>query len=183
MTASLATVLGSSASERRAKAAILTRDRTITYGELDDRASRVAGALQAAGVRAGDRVALVLGNSPEFVETLHGAWRIGAVVAPLNVMLTPEEAGYVLADAEAAVVVTDRDLLPTVLAVRDRIGSIERVFVTGGGPAPAETVSYESALKETLPPSVQMIVQRQAAKVRQAHDSVRDLRDREKVAH
>ena len=43
--------------------------------------------------------------------------------------------------------------------------------------------AYESALKETLPGSAQSVVQQQAAKVRQAHDRVRDLRDREKAAH
>lgn len=43
--------------------------------------------------------------------------------------------------------------------------------------------AYENALKETLPASAQTLVQQQAAKVRQAHDHVRDLRDREKVAH
>ena len=41
--------------------------------------------------------------------------------------------------------------------------------------------TYESALKETLPGTAQTVVQQQAAKVRQAHDHVRDLRDREKV--
>ena len=43
--------------------------------------------------------------------------------------------------------------------------------------------AYESALKESLPAQTQTIVQQQAAKVRQAHDTVRDLRDREKVTH
>jgi long-chain acyl-CoA synthetase len=150
---SLATVLPASASKRRGKAALVAGDRTVTYGELDDRAGRVAGALHAIGVRKGDQVALVLGNTPEFVETLHGAWRIGAVVAPLNVMLTPEEAGYVLADAQASVVVTDRALLPMVLAVRDRVASLEHILVTGTGPAPAETASYEAALEGASAPA------------------------------
>ena len=43
--------------------------------------------------------------------------------------------------------------------------------------------AYENALKEALPVSAQTLVQQQAAKVRLAHDAVRDLRDREKVAH
>ncbi|MBA2306152.1 MAG: PA2169 family four-helix-bundle protein [Acidobacteria bacterium] len=43
--------------------------------------------------------------------------------------------------------------------------------------------AYESALKESLPGSAQTVVQQQAAKVRQAHDHVRDVRDREKAAH
>ena len=43
--------------------------------------------------------------------------------------------------------------------------------------------AFETAMKETLPGSAQTVVQQQAAKVRQAHDAVRDLRDREKVGH
>jgi uncharacterized protein (TIGR02284 family) len=43
--------------------------------------------------------------------------------------------------------------------------------------------AYEKALKESLPSTVQTLVQQQAARVRQAHDAVRDLRDREKVSH
>jgi uncharacterized protein (TIGR02284 family) len=43
--------------------------------------------------------------------------------------------------------------------------------------------AYEAALKETLPASAQTMVQQQAAQVRQAHDYVRDVRDRAKVAH
>ena len=43
--------------------------------------------------------------------------------------------------------------------------------------------AYENALKESLPAQTQAIVQQQAAKVRLAHDTVRDLRDREKVTH
>lgn len=47
----------------------------------------------------------------------------------------------------------------------------------------AAKAAYEAALKETLPASAQALVQQQAAKVRQAHDYVRDVRDRAKVAH
>ena len=43
--------------------------------------------------------------------------------------------------------------------------------------------AYENALKEALPAGAQTLVQQQSAKVRQAHDQVRDLRDREKIAH
>lgn len=158
MSASLGAVLPGSAAGRGEKTALIAGDRTIAYGELDDRARRAGGALHALGVRKGDRIALVLGNVPEFVEALHGAWRIGAVVAPLNVMLTPEEAGYVLADAEAAAVVTDPAFLATVLAVRDRVASLEHVLVTGRGPAPPGTSSYEEALQSAAdPPQVAIV--------------------------
>src|SRR5688500_2887395 len=107
-------------------------ERTLTYEELDSRVQRAAGALAELGVTKGDRVAPLLGPVPEFVEALHGAWRLGGVAAPLNVMLTPDEAGYVLADAETRVVVVDRALLPVVLAVRDRLAELDHVVVVGG---------------------------------------------------
>ncbi len=97
-------------------------------------------------------MAMLLGNVPEFVEVLHGAWRIGAAVAPLNVMLTPEEAGFVLADADARVVVAARSLAPSVLAVRDRLAGLEQVLVTGRGPSPRRTSSYEKALSRAAEP-------------------------------
>src|SRR5918992_5113585 len=126
--------------------ALVFRDRPIAYREVQDRASRVSAALAEAGVRSGDRAAILLGNVPEFVYSLHGAFRAGAVAVPLNVMLTPEELGYALADAGARAVVVGMGELPNVLAVRDRLPDLERVFVVTAPPVPSGTVSFEEAL-------------------------------------
>jgi long-chain acyl-CoA synthetase len=149
---SLAEILPGHARARPDRAALIAGDRVITYGALEERVRRTAGALAAAGVGAGDRVAVLLGNVPEFVEVAHAAWRIGAAVAPLNVMLTPEEIGYVVADADAGVVVSGRSLVPSVLAVRDRLSGLEQVLVTGRGPSPRRTASYERALSRAPDP-------------------------------
>ena len=125
--------------------ALVAGDRSLTYAQLEDRVGRVAGMLAGLGVGKGDRVALLLGTVPEFVEVLHGAWRLGAVAASVNVMLTPDELGYVLADAEASVVVTDREFLPSVLAVRDRLADLHYVVVARGR-SPRRTESYEKLL-------------------------------------
>jgi long-chain acyl-CoA synthetase len=145
--ASVADVLRGSAASRPDRPALIAGQRSVTYAELDRRAGMAAAAMADLGVGPGDRVALLLGTVPEFVEALHGAWRLGAVVAPLNVMLTPDEAGYVLADADARLVVADRALVPTVLAVRDRLVGLEQVLVTGGRPSPRRTASWERALR------------------------------------
>jgi long-chain acyl-CoA synthetase len=131
--------------------ALVGGDRSMTFRELEDRVRRAAGMLAGLGVSKGDRVALLLGTVPEFVEVLHGAWRLGAVVAPLNVMLTPDEAGYVLADAEARVVVADRALLPVVLAVRDRLAELDHIVVVGGR-APRRTHAYEKLMSRAESP-------------------------------
>jgi long-chain acyl-CoA synthetase len=148
--------MSSAAAAHPQKAALLAGDRTVIYAELEDRVRRAAGALAELGASKGDRVALLLGTVPEFVEVLHGAWRLGAVVAPFNVMVTPDEAGSILADAEAKVVVADRASLPVVLAVRDRLAELHHVVVVGGR-APRRTRSYEKLLaRATEPPSVEV---------------------------
>jgi long-chain acyl-CoA synthetase len=155
--ASLADVLRGSAAARPDRTALIAGQRTVTYAELDRRAGRAAAAMADLGVGRGDRVALLLGTVPEFVEALHGAWRLGAVVAPLNVMLTPDEAGYVLADADARLVVADRSLVPAVLAVRDRLAGLEQILVTGSRPSPRRTASWERALRRAEdPPDVSL---------------------------
>jgi long-chain acyl-CoA synthetase len=127
-------------------AAIVFQGRAMSFGDLDDLADRSAAAFAGLGVGKGDRVALVAGNVPEFVSSLYGILRAGGVVCPLNVQMTPEELGYILADAGARVAVTEVATLPPVLAVRDRVAYLETVLVIGGPPAPSGTLSLEEAL-------------------------------------
>jgi long-chain acyl-CoA synthetase len=148
---SLGELLPRAASAHAADVALVAGDREITYAELEDRVRRAAGALGDLGLESGDRVALLLGNVPEFVEALHAAWRIGAVVTPLNVMLTPEEAGAILADAEPSAVIADPALVPVVLAVESRVPT-GHVIVTGQGPAPGGTVRWEDLLADAGEP-------------------------------
>ena len=91
---------------------------TLTFGALDRRSSQVANALVRAGVRPGDRVAVLTRNRPEFFELLFGAARAGAVLVALNWRLAPPEIAAIVADAEPALVLTGSDqrrLLPASL--------------------------------------------------------------------
>ena len=76
-----------------------------TYAELVDRVSRAAEALRAAGVRSGDRVALVLPNCPQHVVAFYASLRLGAVVVEHNPLYTASELEHQLADCGATVVV------------------------------------------------------------------------------
>src|SRR2546423_4667684 len=70
----------------------------LTFSDLDRRASGVARRLAGLGMRAGDRVALLLRSGVPTVELVHGAGRIGAVLVPLNVRLAQVELAWQLAD-------------------------------------------------------------------------------------
>ena len=76
--------------------------RTWTYGEVHDRARRLAGALAALGVKKGDRVALWAGNRAEFVEVLFGVPMLGAIASPLDHWWTWKDAHNALAQIRPA---------------------------------------------------------------------------------
>ncbi|MET9954689.1 AMP-binding protein [Streptomyces sp. NPDC006339] len=89
--------------------ALVYFDGRVSYREADALSDSVAGHLAARGVERGDRVAIMLQNSPHFVLALLGAWKAGAVVVPLNPMYKSAEAGHALRDSAAtALVCSDR---------------------------------------------------------------------------
>ncbi|MFF1461229.1 AMP-binding protein [Streptomyces sp. NPDC058330] len=84
-------------------------DGRLTYREADALSDSVAGHLAAEGLERGDRVAIMLQNTPHFVLALLGAWKAGATVVPLNPMYKSGEVGHVLDDAGVtALVCSDR---------------------------------------------------------------------------
>jgi long-chain acyl-CoA synthetase len=132
--------------------ALIHGDRPVTYSEIRDRVRAAAGALQELGVDKGDRVALLVGNVPEFVVALHGTLAAGAVAAPLNPALTPEEVAPILADAEASAVVVDRSKASAVLKLRDELRAPAQVLATGGRRTPRGTESFEARLRRAPRP-------------------------------
>ena len=71
------------------------------YGQLADRAARLASAFRAAGLQAGDRIALFMRNHPAYLELVYGAWWAGLAVVPMNAKLHLREAQWILDHAQA----------------------------------------------------------------------------------
>ncbi|SCK52612.1 AMP-binding protein [Streptomyces sp. WMMB 322] len=82
-------------------------DGRLTYREADTLSDGIAAHLAARGFERGDRLALMLQNSPHFVLALLGAWKAGAVVVPVNPMYKAGEVAHVLHDAEVTALVCD----------------------------------------------------------------------------
>src|SRR5512134_4142912 len=85
---------------RRDRAAILHAGGTVTCGELGDAVSRAANALGALGLRRGERVCLLMNDSPRFCAAFLGAIKAGAVAIALNTRLPPAELAYIVGDCE-----------------------------------------------------------------------------------
>ncbi|GGQ42019.1 long-chain acyl-CoA synthetase [Couchioplanes caeruleus subsp. azureus] len=98
------------ARRRPGAAALIAGDTMLTWSDLDRRVERAARRL-AAGTRAGDRVAIILGNTPEFAAAYFGTLRAGRVAVPLNPGYTPDEVTFALADSGAVRVVADDQVL------------------------------------------------------------------------
>jgi long-chain acyl-CoA synthetase len=100
-------MLGKAVDAHPRKAAIVQGGRRLSYGELEALAGRLAGGLRRLGVGAGDCVAVVLPNCPEFVAGLFACARLGAVMLPLDPRFTRDEWLHLATDAQVKVVMTD----------------------------------------------------------------------------
>jgi len=121
------------------RAALVTEDRTLSYDELNHLASQVAHGLTRRGVQEGDRVSLLSQNRWEWIAAYHGVLRCGAVVNPLNVMLTGEELVHILNDSGAKVLMASRERLEAVSAALQDASSLSRTICFDEGLATAES--------------------------------------------
>ncbi|MFZ0666069.1 MAG: long-chain fatty acid--CoA ligase [Acidimicrobiales bacterium] len=104
-------VLAHHATRTPDKAMTVFEATTITYGEMAERASRLAGGLHRQGVGRGDVVGLLSYNCPEFLETVFAANCLGAVAMPINWRLAAPEVRYILEHSEARALVCDELLV------------------------------------------------------------------------
>ena len=95
-----------------ATAVVVVGGSSLSYGELWERAARVAGGLRRVGIDRGDRVAIRLPNGIEWVLAFFGAQLLGAVVVPVNTRFTEDEAAYVVKDSGAAFTFADGVSMP-----------------------------------------------------------------------
>src|SRR5262245_38050851 len=105
---------------------------TLTYRELEDSSNRVAQLLRARGLRPGDRIAVLLVNSPAWYEVVWGALRAGLYVTPVNFHLTAAEAGYIVADCGARALVADAGLAGTVAGMGADLAGVGTRLAVGG---------------------------------------------------
>ena len=110
-TMNLASAFSESVQKHAEKTALFWGDAKFTYSELWSRTLFVSGILRHQfNLSPGERVALLLKNSPEFIPALFGVLQTGAVVVPINNFLKPDEISYILNDAGIDVIITDTEL-------------------------------------------------------------------------
>jgi len=125
-----------------ARPALLFKGARVTYGELERLSDECAAAFAALGVKRGDRVGLLLPNCPQFFIAQLGAWKLGAIVAPLNPIYTEHELEGPLREHGIETVVTLTRFYQRVKNVQPRAG-VRRVIAT--------------SIKEYFPPLLRVL--------------------------
>ncbi|WHZ05005.1 long-chain-fatty-acid--CoA ligase [Neobacillus sp. YX16] len=103
---------------------------STTYAELDSFVDSAASGLSAGGIKKGDRVAIMLGNCPEFIIAYYGILRAGAVVVPINPAYTSGEISYILSNSQAKAVISDSSLEATISPLREKLENLKMVIYT-----------------------------------------------------
>ena len=134
--------LADGARERPDQPALLFKGSVLSYGELDRLSDACAAAFASLGIARGDRVGLLLPNCPQFMIAEFGAWKIGAIVAPLNPIYTEHELEGPLRDHGVETIVTLTRFYARVKGVQPRTG-VRRVIATN--------------IKEYFPPVLRLL--------------------------
>lgn len=148
----LARLIGRSIDEHAKDVAVSFEGREQTYGELGDRARRLANALRSSGLEGGDRVAVLLSNRLEYPEVDVALAFAGLVRVALNIRLTVDDLDYIFEDAGVRAIVSEElfDEASSELVERHGVQWIRM----GPGSAPSGATSYEQLIAETSAPSV-----------------------------
>ncbi len=122
----------------------------LTYADLDARSSRLAQLLWSEGLRPGDHIAVFLENHLRYFEVVWAALRSGLYLTTVNRYLTGPEAGYIVDDCGAQVLVSSRAVHEAASEIPEHAPDCGRFLVVGGPPEPASSrfESYEEALGE-----------------------------------
>lgn len=97
----------------------------LTFEQLNGRCNQIANALLESGVKPGDRVGILLKNSPEFLEAYFGIAKIGAVVVPINWRLIPDELEFILKDSGVTSLIFGDEFIENITELHSRKGKTD----------------------------------------------------------
>ncbi|MBW2436314.1 MAG: AMP-binding protein [Desulfobacterales bacterium] len=140
----LGQVLENSATESPDKVAIVDGDRRTTFAELNATANALAAGLAEIGFKKGDRVAIYMKNSLEFVTAFYALEKIGVVVVWINAIYRMHEADFILKNSEAKGLFIFNewdgyDYLAEILKIKSQLPDLKHIMVAGGGQGPDVT--------------------------------------------
>ena len=142
-------VLARNATLHGGRTAIVFEDQRVTHAQYLARVERLAAGLAAAGLRAGDRFAVMAQNRLEYLDLYGAAARLGAILVPVNWRLSADEVAHVISDTTPVILMADAEYQPVVGALAAKNPSVKRCIALGAAQAGFEP--YEGLLAEHPP--------------------------------
>ncbi|MEP1901987.1 MAG: AMP-binding protein, partial [Nitratireductor sp.] len=125
-------ILAWHAAQAPERLAVMSEKGDRTFGELNAQANRLVRVLRGAGLNAGDGVALLCTNRPEFVETIAACQRAGFRLTPINWHLKPDEVAYIVDNCEAKAFIAEARLEEAALAAAGSAPTLRLKLAVGG---------------------------------------------------
>ncbi|MDF1792805.1 MAG: AMP-binding protein [Thalassobaculaceae bacterium] len=129
----------------------LGTDTLCDYAGFAERVARLAGGLRELGLQSGDRVALVMKNSPELWESLYAIWHAGLAAVPVNAKLHPKEHAFILENSGSRACLATPDLAAALAEIRSETPCLEHLIATDGPDYAGLAAGKPAALADTAP--------------------------------
>ena len=127
--------------------AVISETRKYTWKEFNLQVNKMGNALKKLGVSKGDRVALCLPNSPEYLVTYFAIAKLGAIAVPFNVMYKSAEIMYIVNNSEAKLLISlAGETINKVMEIQDTLPTLEKVVLVGDSNL-NEAISYQRMLE------------------------------------
>lgn len=126
-----------------AKLALAFEGTRLTYGQLNEKANKVANGLLDMGIKKGDRVAALMYNCHQFMEIYFALAKIGAIMVPLNFRLVARELQFALDDSGSNTLLMGPEFLEPINSIRSSLKTVRNFFFVGPK-SPADFIDYES---------------------------------------
>ena len=127
------------------KTALVFGNRRLTFSEMETQSNRLASGLARAGIGKGDRVTLYAQNAWEWIASYYAVAKLGGVINPINVMLTPDEVAYVVKDCGASALFTTADRAAPIIRLKGETDLKE--IITFGKETPDGATSFDEVLE------------------------------------
>lgn len=127
----LVELLDKAVSRYGGKTLMASREQRVSYAEIDEASNKVGNALKKLGVRKGDRVAMLIPNSPKFVAIYFGIIKTGAIAVPMDVRYKVAELASLFGNCQPKVVISESPILDPIVSALPQFKTIERVIELG----------------------------------------------------
>ena len=127
------------------KVAVVYGEKKLTWKELDDRANRLGNALIDLGIKKGEKVAVLMYNQLEFIETLFAMHKTGIAPAPVNYRYVGDEIEYIVGGSDSVALICGDEFLETVHSIQPNLSKVKNVICVGK--STSDMINYEDLLK------------------------------------